>query len=173
MSQAVAQQKRNGTPVSVRRTGALVVTALSILGLSACAHNPTERATPTATRAEAQERTADVQRRIIDAFPAGSVGETRTGSWTLLDCSEDDVQSSIGADLTLTREVPVESTYDTISRELRSAGYDDERNTTSHRRRLVVTGPGNDQYFVSILNDSKRVQISSFSQCFPGSLTDG
>lgn len=114
-----------------------------------------------------------MQRRIINAFPDGSVSETRTGRWTLLDCAEDTVQSSIGADLTLTRAVPVSETYDTITRGLRPYGYYDDRNTTSHGRRLVITGGANDQYFVSILNDTKRVQISSFSQCFPGSLADG
>lgn len=49
----------------------------------------------------------------------------------------------------------------------------DEWNTTSHGLRLVLTGQANNQSFVSILNDTKRVQISSFSQCFPGSLADG
>lgn len=49
----------------------------------------------------------------------------------------------------------------------------DEWNTTSHGQRLVLTGQANNQSFVSILNDTKRVQISSFSQCFPGSLADG
>lgn len=151
----------------------LVVAALNLFGLTACANSPTGGTMPTAKRAAAQEQTADVQRQIIGAFPEGSVGETRTGSWTLLDCAENQIQSSIGADLILTRAIPVGATYDTIIRELRSAGYDDERNTTSHGRRLVLTGPANDQYFVSILNDTKRVQISSFSQCFPGSLADG
>jgi hypothetical protein len=90
----------------------------------------------------------------------------------LLSCSESEVQSSLGADLVLAKEVDVGDTFDAITREVEPDGYSTKERATSHGPRLVVTGPSNDQYFVSILNDTKHVQISSFSRCFEGALTD-
>lgn len=163
--------------MSARNVATLMLSATLLLALTACAGGPTVSEQPTSSasvdRQEAEERVSDVQRRIIEAFPSGSVAETKTGSWTLLSCSEGEVQSSIGADLILAESVPVDATYSSMMRGLESDGYTAERGETSHGPRLVITGKANDQYFVSILNDTKRVQISSFSQCFRGALTDG
>lgn len=124
------------------------------------------------TRAEVEKRTGAVQSRIIDAFPDGAVSETSTGGWALLDCSENEIQSSISATLTLARTVPADETYDAIMHELEADGYRGEQSTNSRGSQLVMTGEANDQYFVAIENDKKRVLISSFSQCFRGSLAD-
>jgi hypothetical protein len=147
-----------------------------LFAVTACAGGPAVHGPPTPSskiiRADAEERTASAQRRIIDAFPEGAVSDTSTGGWALLDCSENEIQSSISATLTLARAVPIDETYDAISHELQADGYRGEQSTNSLRRELVITGEANDQYFVAIENDKKRLLISSFSQCFRGSLAD-
>lgn len=156
----------------------IALSTLAVLPVAACAGSPagvapTSRMPVLETRTDAEHHTAAVQRQIIDAFPDGAVSGTSTGGWALLDCSENTIQSSISATLTLARTVPIDETYDAITHQVEAEGYRGEQSTTARGTQLVVTGEANDQYFVAIENDTKRVQISSFSQCFPGSLADG
>ena len=68
--------------MSTRTTTAVTLGALAILTLTACAGGPAvnEPSTPKAsvTREQAEERTGDVQRKIIDAFPSGAVADDST-----------------------------------------------------------------------------------------------
>lgn len=159
-----------------KATATILLGATMLSAVTACARGPavTEPPMPSSkiARADLEERTADVQRRIIDAFPDGAVSDTSTGDWALLDCSENEIQSSISATVTLARTVPIDATYDAIRHEVKPEGYRGEQSTTSRGTQLVITGKENDQYFIAIQNDKKRVLISSFSQCFRGSLAD-
>lgn len=163
--------------MSTRTTTAVALGALAILTLTACAGGPAvnEPSTPKAsvTREQAEERTGDVQRKIIDAFPSGAVADDSTSGWTLLACTDSEVQSSTGAKLTLARDVDVDDTYAAITEVVEGDGYTTQTGTTPKgAKRLTVTGSDDDQYLVTIYNDTKNVRISSFSQCFPGALTD-
>ncbi|MFJ4297876.1 hypothetical protein [Curtobacterium sp. NPDC089689] len=162
--------------MNARNIVTLTLVAIAVFALTACAGGPSMSKSPTpnthVTRADVEKRTGAVQGRIIDAFPEGAVSETSTGGWALLDCSENEIQSSISATLTLARTVPIDATYDAITHELEADGYRGEQSTASRGTKLVITGAANDQYFITIQNDKKRVLISSFSQCFRGSLAD-
>ncbi|MEK6342776.1 MAG: hypothetical protein V4737_02895, partial [Curtobacterium sp.] len=108
-------------------TPTILLGSTMLFAVTACAGGPAVHGPPTPSskiiRADAEERTASAQRRIIDAFPEGAVSDTSTGGWALLDCSENEIQSSISATLTLARAVPIDETYDAISHELQADGY--------------------------------------------------
>lgn len=156
----------------------IALSTMAVLPVAACAGTPagvapTSRMPMLETRTDAEHHTSATQRQIIDAFPSGAVSDTSTGGWALLDCSDNEIQSSISATMTLARAVPIDETYDAITHEVEAEGYRGEQSTTARGTQLVITGEANDQYFVAIENDKRRVLISSFSQCFPGSLADG
>ncbi|ROP74023.1 hypothetical protein [Curtobacterium sp. PhB115] len=162
-----------------RSTLASATGLLVSLALTACAGGPsipesrTPSSSPSISRATAEARTGEVQRRITDAFPSGSIATNDTGRWTLLACSDTEVSAGGGASITLTREVDVDATYGAITEALRGDDYTSATTTTRKgATRLTVTGQDDDQYLITIYNDTRTVQISSFSPCFPGSLTD-
>ncbi|MGG7308863.1 hypothetical protein ACQXVK_16915 [Curtobacterium sp. AB451] len=148
------------------------------LALTACAgasmpESRTPSSSPSLSRAVAEARAGDVQRRITDSFPAGSIATNDTGRWTLLACSDTEVSAGGGASITLHHEVDVDTTYDAITEAVRPDDYTTATSTTRKgATQLTVTGPHDDQYLITIYNDTRTVQISSFSECFPGALTE-
>lgn len=153
----------------------LPIAVLTLGALAACSGTPgSERATEQVTRAQAEARTEALQRRIVEAFPAGSVAEETDRRWVLLSCSPDEVQTAGGVHVALGRSVDVDETYDAIVHAVEPDGYSGARDTTPKgAARLTVTGPDDDQYLVTIYREDRDVRISSFSPCFPGELTDG
>ncbi|MFS0730003.1 hypothetical protein ABC270_07980 [Curtobacterium sp. 1P10AnD] len=157
---------------------ALPIAVLSLGVLAACSGtHGSERdreSTPPDTRAQAEARTGALQHRIVEAFPAGSVAEENDRRWVLLSCSQDEVQTAGGVHVTLATPVDVDQTYDAILHAVEPDGYSRARDRTPKgAARLTVTGPDDDQYLVTIYREDRDVRISSFSPCFPGSLTDG
>ncbi|MCA5922552.1 hypothetical protein [Curtobacterium oceanosedimentum] len=135
---------------------------------------PSEPAvTRTASRVAAEQRTTEIQDRVVAALPDGAVADERTIDWTLLACSETEVSAAGGVAITLAREIDVDATYEAITAAVQDDGYTAATDTTRKgAKRLTVTGVDDDQYLVTIYNDTKKIRLSSFSQCFPGSLND-
>ncbi|MEK6342777.1 MAG: hypothetical protein V4737_02900 [Curtobacterium sp.] len=155
---------------------AVALGILSLLTLAACAGGPSMEQSPSSTpvsRGQAEQRSAGVQHRIVEAFPDGSVTRADDRKWVLLSCSNSEVQAAGGVAVTLAAPVDVEQTYDSITRAVEHDGYKGTIDTTPKgAKRLTITGQDNDQYLVTIYVEDKDVRISSFSQCFPGSLSD-
>jgi hypothetical protein len=149
------------------------------LSITACAGGPSMKeqhepgATASVSRTTAERRTTEIQDRVIGAIPDDAVASSRTIDWTLLACSDTTVSAAGGAAITLARPVDVDETYDAITAAVRDDGYTAATDTTGKgAKRLTLTGTNDDQYLVTIYNDTKKVRLSSFSQCFPGSLND-
>ncbi len=130
-------------------------------------------ATASVSRTTAERRTTQIQDRLIGAIPDDVIASSRTIDWTLLACSDTAVSAAGGAAITLARPADVDETYDAITAAVRDDGYTATTDTTRKgAKRLTVTGVDDDQYLVTIYNDTKKIRLSSFSQCFPGSLND-
>ncbi|QZQ56750.1 hypothetical protein KZI27_08080 [Curtobacterium sp. TC1] len=135
---------------------------------------PDSSTSPSITRAAAEEQTTSILDRVIATLPDGAVASRRTIDWTLLACSDTEVSAAGGAWLTLARDVDADAAYDAMIAAVRDDGYTATTDTTGKgAKRLTITGADDDQFLVTIYNDTQKVRISSFSQCFPGSLTDG
>lgn len=134
---------------------------------------PEPGATASVSRTTAERRTSEIQDRVIDAIPGDAVASSRTINWTLLACSDTEISAAGGAGITLARQVDLDETYDAITAAVRDDGYTAATDTTDKgAKRLTLTGTNDDQYLITIYNDTKKVRLSSFSQCFPGSLND-
>ncbi|MGG7308864.1 hypothetical protein ACQXVK_16920 [Curtobacterium sp. AB451] len=135
---------------------------------------PDSRASSSITRAAAERRTTSIQDRVIATLPAGAIASSRTIDWTLLACSATEVSAAGGAWLTLARDIDVGAAYDGMIAAVRDDGYTATTDTTGKgAKRLTITGVADDQLLITIDNDTQKIRISSFSQCFRGSLTDG
>ncbi|WP_146239678.1 hypothetical protein [Curtobacterium sp. MCSS17_011] len=134
---------------------------------------PEPGATASVSRTTAERRTTEVQDRMIGAIPDDAVASSRTIERTLLACSDTAVSAAGGAAITLARPVDVDETYDAITAAVRDDGYTAATDMTDEgAKRLTLIGTNDDQYLITIYNDTKKVRLSSFSQCFPGSLND-
>lgn len=149
------------------------------LSITACAGGPPleERSEPGASasvsRTTAERRTTQTQDRLIDAIPDDVIASSRTIDWTFLACSDTAVSAAGGAAITLARPADIDETYDAMTAAVRHDGYTAATDTTDKgAKRLTLTGTNDDQYLVTIYNDTKKIRLSSFSQCFPGSLND-
>lgn len=162
----------------VIRVVTLPVAVLMLGALAACSgpsgSEQVSGSAPPVTRTQAEQRTAALQHRIVEAFPADSVAAATDRKWVLLSCSDSEVQAAGGVRIALAASVDVDRNYEAIEHAVERDGYSGTRDTTPKgAARLTVTGPDDDQYLVTIYDEDRDVRISSFSQCFPGSLTDG
>ncbi len=152
-------------------TFALSITACA--GGSSMDEQPEPGATASVSRTTAERRTTEIQDRLIGAIPDDVIASSRAIDWTLLACSDTAVSAAGGAAITLARPVDVDETYDAITAAVRDDGYTAAIDTTDKgAKRLTLTGTNDDQYLITIYNDTKKVRLSSFSRCFPGSLND-
>jgi hypothetical protein len=134
---------------------------------------PEPGATASVSRTTAERRTTGVQDRLIGAIPDDAVASSVQSIVRLLACSDTAVSAAGGAAITLARPVDVDGTYDAVTAAVRDDGYTAATDTTDKgAKRLTLTGTNDDQYLITIYNDAMKVRLSSFSQCFPGSLND-
>lgn len=146
-----------------------------VVGLSACSTTPATvsgtEATPAASQSamfEAKRNTLEVQGRILSLIPAESVADIdHAVKAQLLGCGDDYLWPG-GARVTLQGAVDAQSLVDSIAASFDGeAGWEVGASPTEGAVGAELLHDGGSRFTVVFSQDLAKVNVTSFSACFP------